>query len=212
MTPDAPFTENRVDCANHQDAMFCDGFEDPDLSAWDLYGGVMRVVRPTPRGTAVLQADTTGPGQISEAGVNFGPFVSGTLAARAWLYIPSGFPVIHFDLIDLKYAQNGGIGVLGYYGDLVIYQNLTGETTTVGVTVPRDRWMCVELRLEVSNPGRATLFLDDVSIAEVSGIDAAPAQGYNRVNVGLPWTDETQGNTRVFVDELVLDNKPIGCN
>lgn len=208
----APDGDVQLDCANHQGALFCDGFEDPSLAAWQLAGDVMRALRPTPRGAAALQADTTGPQQTSGAGVGFGPIGSGLLAARGWFYVPSGFDVIHFDLLILKNAAIGGIGVLGYFGELVIYQNVSGEGLFSGLTVPRDRWMCIELQVQVANAGSAQLLLDGVPIASTPTLDLAPGVGYSFLDVGLAWTDDTQGPARVFADEIVIDDEPIGCD
>jgi hypothetical protein len=210
-TGDAP-PQPRVDCAGHETALFCDGFEDPALSAWKIDGMASRATATRMHGAAALQVDTPGSQQLAQAKVTFAPVTSGLLAARGWFFVPAQSDVLHFDLIDIK-SSVGDLAVLGYFDHLVIYQNL--GTPGVGpetVTVPLDRWMCIEVQIQVSDPGRIDLWLDDVLVSSITNIDALPSTGFTWMAVGLPWTDDGQTALRAFVDEVIIDTKPIGCD
>lgn len=108
-------------------------------------------------------------------------------------------------------TEIGGVGVLGSVGDLLLYEDATGIVPQ-SVPLPFDRWLCIEVRVEVDDPGRVQLFLDGTLIASRSDIDLLPGTGFSRIAVGLPSTDVGQPSARVYVDEVVIDTQPIGCD
>lgn len=205
----------RRDCEGHETALFCDGFEDAALAAWQLTGMVSQMASDTVRGNAALLAETQTSQQTSHALVDFAAVTSGTLNVRGWFFVPSGHQIVHFDLLDIKAVPSGGgLAILAYQDELVLYQNtVTPDGVAMqAIAFPVDRWLCIELQLQVADPGSATLLLDGAVVSSFTGIDMLPANGFSRLTVGIPWTDAGQTPARAFTDEVVLDTKPIGCN
>jgi len=205
----------RRDCEGHEAAVFCDGFEDPTLPKWTVDGQAasMQLVTPAPPlGERLLQSDTQGTMQASEAVARFPAIASGTLYVRGWFYVPSGFTVIHFDLLDALSVGFGGLAVFGYNGNLSLYESTAGALGADGPPLPTDRWMCIELEIQVSDPGNAYLRLDGSIVASFANIDLLPGSGFETVAVGLPWTDDGQPAVRTYADEIIVDTKPIGCD
>jgi hypothetical protein len=206
--------DTRADCEGYEDALFCDGFEDPNLVAWTLIGAASRVITGAHVGTAALKVETEMSKDTALAVQQaFGSITSGELHVRAWFRVPSGFAAFHMDLLALSSTGEGGIVVLGYRDRLAVYQSTDASAprSVEGPPLPRDRWICVELRVEVTDPGDLELWIDGSLVASLSQIDVHPSSGYSSIAVGLPWTDEGQPASRVLVDEVIVDTKPIGC-
>ncbi len=77
--------------------------------------------------------------------------------------------------------------------------------------MPRDRWVCLELELVVSETGgRVILRADGATVLDRSGIDTRPAAGIGDLEVGLTYVaPEATAGTTVQIDEVVVAREPL---
>lgn len=94
--------------------------------------------------------------------------------------------------------------------------NLGVGVATAGVfaypaPVPRDRWVCVELELEVSDTaGHVIVRADGAPVVDRAGIDTLPAGGFGDVEVGLSYVaPEAASGTTVLIDDLAIASQPL---
>lgn len=214
---DAPPFAIRGDCEGHETAVFCDGFEDPALAKWVVVSGQtasMQSQAPLPpHGTRLLESTTQTTQQGSYVTANVGPYTTGTLYLRGWFYVPSNIDLTHFDLFDLNSDGMGGVSAFLYFGALTLFQSsATPSAAVAGPPLPLDRWMCLELQLEIGDPGNVYLSLDGTQVASFTGIDLLPGTGFHNLLTGIPWTDDGQQTARAYTDEIIVDTRPIPCD
>jgi hypothetical protein len=200
------------------DVILCDGFEtgtfDPALSpaTYGPFALTADTVRPHRGSRSAHVHDATGDNgraDLAETKSFAPPNASTFYRSYLWLtalptnddlrlegtpdhvnlYLESGQLVLH------DYAQ--GIATMSY------------PTTTI----PLQQWICVELEIDTAPPARR-VWLNDVELTEMR--QTAPSAGlpidnefdwsiadYNIPAVAQPFD--------VFIDDVIVDNKPIGC-
>src|SRR5437773_6624561 len=84
-------------CKSHSDAIFCSGFESPDLSDWSrtLVVGNATVSQTSDRtyeGDGALHASSTAETSSAVVAEDFPAVKDGDLFLRAFLYVPTGLP------------------------------------------------------------------------------------------------------------------------
>ena len=78
--------------------------------------------------------------------------------------------------------------------------------------MPRDRWVCVELAIDVQNTqGAVTATVDGASFSSSTPMDTRPGAGFDQVAVGVESSAPEQGPGELFVDEVIVSRSPIGC-
>jgi len=218
--PDAGPDETACDDA-HAGALFCDGFESPGLIAWDRTmessGTVTRSTTRSHRGVASLHAATTARSGKASLSSGLGVMAtSGELWLRAWVYLPGGYPLDTVSVLwigenDPPYA---GVSLQATAGEEPHFW-VGPEGSPVGsvtLTLPRDRWFCFEGHVVVSDTaGEAEMFVDGVRAGGRTGWDTLPGGGFSHVTTGIEWTSTGQRSAEVRVDEVVVDDAPIGC-
>ena len=204
----------------HAGAMFCDGFEDGTEDAW--YNSWTR------DGTTAIATDRAYRGRYSflartdvaagRAAINtdvIDPTTSGHIYVRAWFYIE---PVAVTDISLVQIGESvspwAHASVSSVGGGTQLFINTTSPTTTrLGAAAPVDEWFCLELHVDVSaTAGTIEHWLHGTRETSVTGIDTLPAQGMELVTVGAPYTGPSQVPARIYVDEVVVDDAPIGCD
>ncbi len=205
----------------HSGALFCDGFESPGLVAWaetrTTMGSASRSTATTYRGDGSLHAETTaGSGRANVIAYELGGRSTGELWARFYLYVPSPYAVTDINVMTIHEdaVPFGGVGVGIFRGDQpYIYFGTASRTAYAPVaTITRDRWTCWQLHVEIGSRGAADLRIDGVEVAADTDIDTLPSAGFTSIVTGIGYSDPDQVPATVFVDELIIDDSPVGCD
>jgi hypothetical protein len=208
-------------CPERSDALFCDGFEDPELARWSYTvtpnGTVARTTARFHSGAASLRA-TTGPAAPDSAArygaKPFGHQMSGDIWLRYYYYIPSSTvvttafstcvieeiepPFFGFALLVRPSQVDIGTGNTFYHGTMAF---------------PRDQWTCVELHVQIDPAaGFFEAYLNGALAVRSPAIDTLPDMGYSSVDVGIHYADAAQGPVEAYVDDVVAGNTRLGCN
>lgn len=205
----------------HAGALFCDGFESAGFLAWDRLrtrdGTVTQSTTTRHRGMGAMHSQTTaGSGRADAEASPLSALSSGELWIRTYLYLPSGFDLVDMNVTTVHEAVSPyvGVGMGMIAGDRpYIWFGTEGRSAHApAVTVPRDRWTCWELHIVLDDvSGSADLSIDGVTVAMETGVDTVPGGGMTILVSGLGYTDPTQSSAELFLDELVVDDAPIGC-
>ncbi len=201
----------------HADALFCDGFEDPNLLPWVLTkvdGTLEPATNPLFRGQASLKARMDAvSGSASAERFLQTPISSGMIHVRGYYYIPSGT----FDYVQLlKFLENEGL-FLGITvaiggGTVAVLETLGTEQLTSSGAFPLDKWFCLQLNVAIdAAAGSVELLVDGAQVLNQTGLPTLPDAGYVLFGVGAVFTTPVQPLTTVFVDEVVLDTSPVAC-
>ena len=82
-----------------------------------------------------------------------------------------------------------------------------------GALIPRDRWFCVQLAVDLSDTsGRAEISVDGVLVASLDDVRTAPAAGFSTFGTGALFTDPTQPEVEFFADEVAYGTSPLPCD
>lgn len=202
------------------DALFCESFEDPASGAmWTSTARGSVEMSPAYRGSLGVRARVAPTSDANEdARAQVGRRVldgltSGAVYTRAYVYLP-GSPG---ELMFLGFAENGGAFAhvsAGLDGDGTARVDATTATLS-GYSenvLPRDRWLCVELAVTIGAQGSARVTVDGAAVVELVGIDTVPGLGFENVLAGVVWAETSEAGSEVQIDELVVDDQPIGCD
>jgi hypothetical protein len=139
---------------------------------------------------------------------------------RAWVYLPSPAPTGVFTFLRVQQPTTP------YYAiDLQVANGLfatsasrPGVTVTSMTAPPLDRWFCLEWQIHLASNGYTVLNLDG---NPVSGIWASNTFDTTNSNPDYGWLVaglDSGGSPSgipgrdLWIDELILDSKPIGCS
>jgi hypothetical protein len=214
-------------------AIFCDDFEsEPStLPRWNGKAAVLPSTLDVTQSRAFHGAssmhasvsDTADSGavQASDAVKFFAPMGDGsTFALRAYVYVTAPIETDAFFQL-LHQNDNGHFINLGSSSDPAHCQNsvlpcvgtyLTGSTdvaTGSGAALPIGAWTCLEWVVTVATAGHETVYVDGAVAIDVA-LDTMAGQttGYDAVSAGLAGAYGTEG---IFIDDVVVDTKRIGC-
>ena len=194
-------------------AIFCDGFETGDVSAWT--GNIL-----TPGATLSADNDIVHTGRFALAAdvpaISSGAFAAldesysststGMLAIRAWIYAPSSFgefsgPLILTDVGNVhQVLLSGDLSMLWTVSEGGVDHHST--MSVVGAT-----WSCVELDYTFGTPATIDLYLDDANIESVSAVDGGA--DFDEVIVGV--ARASAAGEDAVVDDVVIALQHIGC-
>lgn len=202
-------------------AIFCDGFEDgPGFDAWTSGGattdGTLTWVEDVVyRGRGALRAETTVAGGTARLRTTTSPGVSsGDYWFRAYLRFPSEVILDHFDFGYSGPSTGGGVSY--YIADDRPRLWLNETMTPVGTMalLPRDSWVCLQYHLTISDTeGALEIFVDGVLARSVDAIDTSPGAAYDRLGIGITYTDVSQPQPLVvYVDEIAVGTSPLPCD
>jgi hypothetical protein len=202
----------------HAGALFCDGFEDGEtFGAWTMVRNGFYSSSPTYRGSGAMRATSISAGNASYLYKALPMMISsGELFLRGYLYVPAEanpvwVTVLHaeesgnpWDFAEIRLAA-GEFEVAARSIDTLFEAR--------GGPIPRDRWVCIELRTLVADAGTMELFVDESSVAAVDG-DTRPAAPYRTLYSGISYRGPTQplGTIEYYLDEVVVDTARIGCD
>lgn len=224
VTPfDGPDSAALFDCQmSHPGALFCDGFEGRMDESWGYEVITNATVDATTtrayRGTHAFEAHTAAIndykyarwGRYGEA-----PIGSGDLYYRAFYWMPS--TTVIDDQASFLTFGNGQPPYPSAYVMLsggMIHVNVDSTSYLFPGDLPRDRWVCVELHINVSpTSGSFDLTFDGGTPMSASGIDTLVGDtGYTNLDVGVHYATPGQSPVDLWIDEVILDTSPIGCN
>lgn len=204
--------------------LLCDGFESGNTTKWNninIKGKTNLAVDGTlPFGGSFSLDVTSQPNMVdlgvfqsenATVGLTLTPTGLDTLAAR--FYVRTATNPGAYALFMALFANTSGwaVGVDGSGNWVVTQDQGNSADLTTNKAMPLGQWVCVELIVDppgVMNPaGRLRLLTDGSTI-----IDTAPSTftAPTIFDVGLVRSPGTVAS-RVFIDDVVLANQPIGC-
>lgn len=200
----------------HAGALHCDGFEgDTEFALWTENRGASHSTERAYRGTASAHASvgTSGRAYLFE---QFPPITSGEIYVRTYAYVPSSADLTAITFITLEEASSPWDYARANVRDdqLVLVTRAGADNDQQpAVSVPRDRWFCLELRVQIGTSGEAELLVDGTSTALLTDVDTTRASPWDTVFVGVASRNSTQVDpTELFMDEVVVATTPIGCD
>ncbi len=205
----------------HPTALLCDGFEPVDV-AWDYqildFGSVARSEERGAQGDASLKVDIDMVDEFKSArwGKNavLEFLTDGELHIREYIFMPSTTVVA--DQLSIMVTGNlvdpfPSANVLLTPGK--IHAVVEGEDRSEPFEFPRDRWVCLELHLQIdTTAGSISIEVDGSTIVSGTSLDTRVVGGYSNIDVGFHYATPTQPGSRMFVDEIVAATAPIGCD
>jgi hypothetical protein len=200
----------------HPGELACLDFEDSSLP-------IPSLVLAGQTGTAVYDATSSAVGMQSVkistgAGSNYvielrvdPPITAGQVHLRAMFWLPSGVdPASYVVLMEANDPQAARkISFDWRPNDFGI--NASSAANYGMSQLPKDRWFCAELSIDVDpTMGSARLTIDGALAASVEQVDTTLGSGLVRYRVGL---NEGVGNPslEIHVDDFVVATEPIGC-
>lgn len=220
--PDSGPVEAPTGCDDvHADAVFCDGFESGDFSRWD------DVTEPTDtsvtvtsdvvyRGDSALRVEVSPRGEY--AGLQALVFPNPAPPdqyLRAYYYFPSdsAVNVETMDMTDADWSYNYVMEVADGWWNVHSHSWATDFSFGVDHSVPHDTWVCIEMHVHFSaTDGAVDLTVDGTDFISESGLALDPPNGLGRIEVGVVYHSLDDPTTLVYVDEIVADTSPIGCD
>ena len=95
-------------------------------------------------------------------------------------------------------------------GYLVATDRVTGSRAPTGEQLPFGAWLCIELRI-----GKALSLWSDASsdtpFLVLADIPSPPALSATRLGLARGADDEFPSGASLWIDEVVIDDQPIGC-
>jgi hypothetical protein len=221
--PDAGSGASATDCT---EALVCAGFEREDYTAeWsgtviETSGVLERSTARAHSGVSSLRAQSRAMASVADVVARFSPLRSGTLYLRAYLYVPAGLPTERMNLffigsrpdpdsdsnpfvgVDLN-LENGAVQL---FSPQAKPQRQTGE-----LVIPRDRWFCWRTEVELGSAAAVSVFVDDALALRATGVDSVAQDGVSMLRAGIDWSSDQAAFFEVYLDDVVLDTRPVAC-
>jgi hypothetical protein len=204
--------------------LICDSFEQGLATiGWNrgsLNGAIEADTTRAYRGTTSIHVHTnpiagtsTNPRAIMYSGQ--GLPITGTLHARAWIYVQGPHAPGEFDQL-INFADIGGDGIsLGTRNGVIAANDYTDIAYAESATaqLPIDRWACMQLSIPSGTTGTTRVYLDGTEVTDVALPKAIVQPEPTRIELGVQWvgTVSSWPATDVWFDELIIDDQPITC-
>lgn len=195
--------------------VFCESFEGaPKLGT--LVGDVIVDPVRAYRGTMSQHAATTGTSEASwQLGQVLPTLTSGDLYARWFVYLPgtvtsANLASVH--LVESPLPFHGLIfGLRDGIAELTSTEADITEFSTI--SIPRDRWVCLQMHVQISDTdGAIDGAVDGQPFGVKTNIDTAPAAGYRNVHVGVFSTGSAAAPIEMWSDDVAVGTQPIPCS
>lgn len=203
----------------------CDGFEAAtiDTATWQVHtdnGTVTLDTTRAYRGSASLKlhhdAVTTASGGAANAAiVETRTFpITGTIYARAWIYLPSPIITPVSQIINLNDDSGYGVSYVIDNGHPGIndYAMPPSYQASGSTTVPRDRWTCLTMAItQTGTTGNVNISIDDtpVDVSVVNGTTPTMTTLFFSLYYYQPPMLPAED---MWIDEVMVDDKPIACS
>lgn len=203
------------------DSLFCADFEGSNvLEGWsfeidDSTGAVERTEVPVFRGAGAMHAYVTVAGASARAGVNITPVASGNLHLRFYAFVPAAVALQETAVITLNNATPPyyQIGLILSADNPLVFASQTGDAWRGPVAFPRDRWVCVEMEVGVSETdGRVVVRVDGDPQIGVMTADTLPGTGIEQLTAGVQGYGMQTEPTEIYLDEIVLSDALVACD
>ncbi|HUS29086.1 MAG TPA: hypothetical protein VMZ53_11265 [Kofleriaceae bacterium] len=209
-----------VDChVSHASAIFCDGFEN-GMTPWGYsvidQGTVDTTTLRAWGGTHALEVHT--PDSAIYKSARWGSFLpsaitTGELFVRQYMWLPSS---VASSQVSLIVTGNGATPFPSTFmfllGPELVISTDTNSFSTPDV-LPRDRWVCFEMQTHIDpTAGFVKITFDGSTAFQTPLTDTDVAGGYTNVDVGVHYATDTQPAVSLWIDDVVVDTNPIGCN
>jgi hypothetical protein len=213
-------------CANVA-AVVCEDFEGKPNSPWKMAGDEPPLIDTSQHhcGASSLHLHTQAitNGSISSTLIESDTFTNPSLAdgfyVRAWVYAPPRFTIAGNNFMALFEAHQDRQPFLGIAAQLGANTAAIANWTTAfayeatKAAMPLDKWTCVEWHVAFRPTGASQLWVADAS-ASLDPTNTNPTPPYNELIIGIYFSgaDSAQPAVDLWIDELVIDSKRIGCD
>lgn len=196
--------------------LFCDSFDD-GLAKWDGVEPLGATVRHEPAfGRSGGSVHAIAPAGTATATLYEDLFTAlpAAIYIRMFVFAPSGMLL---DLEPLELADVAGAHQIVfsiYDSSIDIHAHaMAGDFMQMSpMDTPRDRWVCMELHVHIGATGSVELFVDGQPLLAQLAVDTRPPTGeLSRMRVGIPSKPAAIPGD-LYIDDLVVDTAPIGCD
>lgn len=211
------------DCPGMPNVLFCDDFEG-SLSKWtytvQTRGTTALTTNYKHLANYSLQATTSASTSSTQSkarrGVKaFGHRKSGDLWARFYYYLPNTVSLTDkFSAAVISEFEQPWLGFsILIFPDGVGIESLSVSRRTTAVTFPRDKWVCVEMHVQIdASSGMFEYFFNGNQVMSLLQLDTLPDQGYTSFEIGVHYANFNQGPVTTYTDDVMLGTSRIGCN
>lgn len=222
--PDAASPLDATSCDDaHGGALFCDGYEDPSLAAWDYSvtrsGFATHTTEMVYRGSGALRCETLAGASDKEARYSVRPLPdlrTGHVWFRAYYHLSSTVVLDgHVSLLAIAERQRpyDGAHLRVDADSMDLAMEVAGVVGSGAVTLPRDRWVCIEYHVVLDEVnGVLEAYVDGALVARAEAVDTVPDTGISTAEVGIHKASADQSPAVLHVDEVVLDDTRVGCD
>jgi hypothetical protein len=200
-------------------ALLCESFDAPFTSEYSTWYGEAQIATIQDclvnQGAGALRYKSSGFGYAQTRMRLSSSVAEGPLHARFYAYFPSEMTIPKylalFELWTIDDSPNEKIGV-DALGDNQLEFNVAGTASSSAVGVlKRDRWLCIELGLDLSADSVAiSLSVDGETVITADSVATSLSGPFSVAVVESVPSEESLGVEHVF-DELVIATEPIGC-
>jgi hypothetical protein len=207
-------------------ALICAGFEDADPGAsWtdvviENAGEIETSNDRVHSGASSVHAQSSGPAAVAVVMLRFPAVRAGSLYLRSYVYVPSGVPTQTMNLFFIG-SRPDPLGSDPFVGvdfnlendALQVYSPQSEPRRQTGtLKIPRDRWFCFRAEVEIGAEAVVAIYVDDALAVRASGVDSLPDEGVSMLRAGIDWSSDQADYFEVFMDDLVLDTRPVECS
>jgi hypothetical protein len=198
--------------------LFCDGFEDPALSAWHgtQQNAGTTVERLAAFGRVGASLHTTGPVGTNVAAKYVDVFASteADLWVRLYLYAKAG-TVLDVEAVTLADPARMNEIAFSLYddgADLHGHGIASDFEVTLMEAPLRDQWVCWEIHVAIGMLGSVELYREGTFVLGSPSLDTRPPAGnLSRLLVGVTSKPPTL-EQELFVDDVAADESRVGCD
>ncbi|HEY3497691.1 MAG TPA: hypothetical protein VGK73_23495 [Polyangiaceae bacterium] len=210
-------------CAERPDAIFCSGFELPDLSEWDESvvvnsAQVSQTEALRRSGRGALHASSTAAESAGAVSVEFPRLDAGELFLRVFMYVPGSVDTMTpnvmfigdvpapdpFKGVDFNFEAGAP--------EIFLPENDPNRFTSTLLVIPRDAWFCYQVRLSIAeDEGAVSISVDGEVALEESGLDTLPEGGVHLLRAGVDWSSKQESRFEIYMDDLVLSSVELPC-
>lgn len=206
------------------DGLVCDGLETTGSVevAVDTEQGATfeRVQEPVHSGAFAARFTTSAEQSWSAFVYRFDePIVSEAVYVRMYLFVPSGSVTGRLNFLAIENEDNFNIDVnlLGGESADVVFEVYNHSSragiSTADVTVPFDRWFCLQTAVLLSETaGQVLVSVDGREVLRTPNPEnTLPSGGISKVGVGAFWTEAGQSDSELFVDDIAIGQDVLPC-
>lgn len=147
------------------------------------------------------------------------PIVSDAVYVRMYLFVPSGAVTgrLNFLAIENEDSFNIDVNLLGGESADVVFEVYNHSSragiSTADVTVPFDRWFCLQTAVVLSETaGQVLVSVDGREVLRTPNPEnTLPSGGISKVGVGAFWTEAGQSDSELFVDDIAIGQDVLPC-